>query len=198
MRNSHARRAPEAPPEPSKTRRKQAMNDLQALGKALAAADRAKLAALDLPERLTDAIDLFRTITKHEARRRQLQYIGRLMREVDPAPIARALEGWSHVTVVEKAHFAALERWRDRLLAEDSALDDLLAQYPSADGARIRRLIDDAHRERAAGAPPHGFRELFRVLKSLAADSEAASEPPQQPEENERPASTDRSRERKP
>jgi len=152
----------------SKTRRKKAMHDLQALGEALVALDRARLAELDLPERLADAIGQARSITKHEARRRQLQYIGKLMREVDAAPIAEALERWAQGPREEKARFAALERLRDRLLADDAALDDLCAAYPAAERARFATLVHDARAERAAGAPPHRYRELFRALKGLA------------------------------
>lgn len=79
----------------SKTRRKRAMHELQDLGVALVELDVARLATLDLPENLVDAIALARTLRKHEARRRQLQYIGRLMRDVDPAPIRAALAEWS-------------------------------------------------------------------------------------------------------
>ncbi len=129
------------------------MHDLQALGEALVGLDRARLAQLGLPERLVDAIDDARGITRHEARRRQLQYVGRLMRDVDPAPIAAALERWSEGPRAEKAQFAALERWRDRLLADDAALDDLVVRYPSADRARVALLVREARHERASGAP---------------------------------------------
>ena len=79
---------------PSKSARKRAMHELQDLGEALVALDPARVAALDLPERLADAIGEARTITKHEARRRQLQFIGRLMRDVDAQSIKNALAQW--------------------------------------------------------------------------------------------------------
>src|SRR6185436_12455284 len=91
---------------PSKTARKKAMHDLQAMGEALVALDPARVAALDLPERLVDAIAAARTITKHEAGRRQMQYVGRLMRVVDPQPIAEALSALERGTSTERAHFA--------------------------------------------------------------------------------------------
>jgi ribosome-associated protein len=153
----------------SKTRRKKAMHDLQSLGEALVDLDRKRLAELDLPERLVDAVAAARGITKHEARRRQLQYIGKLMRDVDPAPIADALERMAEGPRAEKAHFAELERWRDRLLADDAALDDFVARHPGADRARLATLVRDARAERAGGATPKQFRELFRVLKTLVA-----------------------------
>jgi ribosome-associated protein len=167
MRRNDVTPAPDTDAPVSKTRRKKAMHDLQALGEALVALDRSRLATLDLPERLADAIAQARTVTKHEARRRQMQYVGRLMRDVDPAPIAATLAQWARGPRAEKAQFAAVEHWRDRLLADDAALDELLALHPGADRPRIAALVHDARREREAGGPPHRFRELFRRLKAL-------------------------------
>lgn len=149
---------------PSKTRRKQAMHDLQGLGEALVELDAKAVAKLDLPERLADAIAQARTITKHEARRRQLQYVGRLMREVDPAPIREALERLDGVDRAERAHFAAAELWRDRLLAEEGAIEAFLAQHSGIDRTKFVALVADARTERATGRPPHRFRALFRLV----------------------------------
>jgi ribosome-associated protein len=80
---------------PSKTRRKHTMHALQGLGEALVALDPRRLSALELPEQLTDAILQARGIRAHEGRRRQMQYIGKLMRGVDPVPIQEALERWA-------------------------------------------------------------------------------------------------------
>src|SRR4029453_5935483 len=103
---------------PSKSQRKRAMHDLQHLGEALCALDPARLATLQLPEQLAEAIALARRITAHEGRRRQLQYVGRLMRAIDPEPLRATLDAWSRGAGAERARFAALERWRDRLLDE--------------------------------------------------------------------------------
>jgi len=171
--------APEgADAPPSKTRRKKAMHDLQALGEALVALDPRRVAQLDLPERLADAIAQARTITRHEAKRRQLQYVGKLMRDVDPAPIAAALDRWAQGPREEKARFAMLEHWRDRLLADDAAIDELATSHPDADRAHIAALVREARAERAAGAPPHRFRELFRALKALTEPVGADRGPP--------------------
>jgi ribosome-associated protein len=151
-------------PPLSKTRRKQAMHDLQDLGEALVALDPKALAKLDLPERLADAVAQARGITRHEARRRQLQYVGRLMRDVDPEPIRAALERLAGLGQAERTHFAAAERWRDRLLAEADALDAFLAQHPAVDRPELAGLVVDARAERAANRPPHRFRALFRVI----------------------------------
>jgi ribosome-associated protein len=155
---------PDPAPEVSKTRRKREMHDLQALGIALVELDPKAVAKLDLPEQLADAIALARTVTKHEARRRQLQFIGRLMRDVDPAPIRAAIDHHEGVDREDKAHFAAAEAWRERLLAEADAIDAFVARYPTANRAELAAMIADARAERAAGHPPHRYRALFRRI----------------------------------
>jgi len=155
---------PAADLPPSKTRRKQAMHELQDLGEALVALEPSRLAALALPERLADAIALARRITRHEARRRQMQFIGRLMRDVDPAPIRAALDAMAAVSHEDRARFAAAEAWRDRLLAEDAALGEFLAAHPALDREDVARTVSDARAERAGGRPPHRYRALFRLV----------------------------------
>jgi ribosome-associated protein len=154
-------------PPRSKTQRKRAMHDLQALGAALAALDPAHLAAFDLPERLVDALNDLRTITRHEARRRQMQYVGRLMRDVDPEPVAAALARLAEGPRADKARFAALEAWRERLVDDDAALAEFVAAHPTASADALRPLIASARDERRRGAPPRDYRRLFRTLKSI-------------------------------
>ena len=150
---------------PSKTRRKHEMQALQDLGGKLCALDSARLASLDLPERLVDAIVLARSITRHEAKRRQLQYIGRLMRDVDAAPLRDALAAWAQGPQREREGFARAERWRDRVLAEADGVQAFVAAYPATDADMLARLVADARAERARGAPPRQSRALFRELK---------------------------------
>ena len=140
------------------------MNALQALGEALLNVGTARRADLDLPERLVEALDAAQRITQREARRRQLQFIGRLMRDIDAAPIRTRLAQWADAPNAEKARLHALERWRERLLAEDDALDRLCADRPAADRARLAALVDAVHAEQAHGQPPRAYRELFRAL----------------------------------
>jgi ribosome-associated protein len=149
---------------PSKTRRKQQMHDLQALGSELVELNEQQLAAIDLPERLLDAVMEARRVTKFEAKRRQLQYIGKLMRHVDPEPIRSRIAAWKSVSTAHTARLHLIERWRARLLDDDGAMTALLNDYPQADAARLRVLVRNAGRERDAGQPPKSFRELFRVL----------------------------------
>ena len=151
----------------SKTRRKTEMHDLQSLGETLVRLSAPRLSELGLPERLADAIEQARAITKHEARRRQMQYIGRLMRDVDPEPIRARLAQWGAAPAAEKARLAAVERWRERLLVDSAALDQLCAAVPHADRARLSALVARVQGERARAAPPHAYRELFRALNTL-------------------------------
>ena len=151
------------------------MHALQDLGEALVALDPDRLASLDLPEKLADAIRSARTITRHEAKRRQLQYIGKLMRDVDPDPLRAALGRWTQGSVEERAHFALLERWRDRVLGEPDGVQAFVAAHPNADAEDISRLVDEARAERARGGPPHKSRALFRLLKRAIDDASVDS-----------------------
>ena len=155
---------------PSKTRRKKDMLALQDLGEALVVLDPARLAALALPEPLFDAIREAQRIKAHEGRRRQLQYVGRLMRGVDPAPIRAALERMDSVPREERARFAAAEKWRDRLLDDERALEAFVAAYAGADRERLATIIDAARAERSGGRPPHQFRALFRLVSHVLAN----------------------------
>lgn len=176
---SHRDRSGEAggeSPPPSKTRRKHAMHDLQQLGQSLVALDPRRLAEFELPERLADAIRDARAITRHEARRRQMQYIGRLMREIDPGPIAAGLARLDQLPRAEKLRFAAVEQWRDRLMTDDAALDEFVATHAGASRDELATLVGAARAERSSGAPPHRFRQLFRRLKDLdAADQQSSA-----------------------
>ena len=172
-------RPDEAPADalpPSKTRRKAEMHALQDMGEALIALDAKRLAALaeeaDLPARLVDAIREAQSITAWGGRKRQLQYVGKLMRDVDPEPIRRRLDLWAHGHAIDASRQHALEQWRDRLVAEPEALDRLAATKPRLDRPRFRALIARARDERAHGRPPHAFRELFRELKALDPEPE--------------------------
>jgi ribosome-associated protein len=140
---------------------------LQQLGVRLSELSAERLSALGLPERLAEAIASVRKLTGHEARRRQMQYVGRLMREVDPQPIEAQLARWAEAPNAEKARLAAVERWRERLLHEPDALDSLCTQWPAAARSLLAGLVARAASERRSGSPPHAYRELFRALNAL-------------------------------
>lgn len=161
---------------PSKSQQKRDMHALHQLGEQLVTLEAGRFAALAreaaLSERLVDAVTAARTITAWGARKRQLQFIGKLLRDQDPAPIRRRLELWAHGHDVDSERQHALERWRERLLAEPEAQDALAAEFPRTDRTRLRSLVARAQDERLRGAPPHAYRELFRMLKSLAAEAQ--------------------------
>src|SRR6185312_6345683 len=113
-----------------------------------------QLGELALPERLLDAILQAQRISKFGALRRQLQYIGRLMREVDSEAISARLGGWRGESREATAYLHLLERWRSRLMAGDEAVSELTAAYPGCDTQRVRTLVRNARRERDAGEAP--------------------------------------------
>ena len=154
---------------PSKTKVKQQMHDLQHLGEQLIGLPADKLAELDLPENLLDAIREIKRIShsKFGAQKRQRQYIGRLMREVEPAPIIAKLEAWSGNSREHNAWLHLVERWRDRLLEDEGALTELLADHPGADAQHLRSLIRNAHKEKEQGKPPKSYREIFQALRDI-------------------------------
>lgn len=151
----------------SKTRRKRAMHALQDLGEALVALNGERLAALDLPEPLREALDEAKRMKGFEAKRRQRQYIGRLMRDVDPAPIRARLDAWEGNSRAHAAWLHEVERWRDRLLADAETLTQLARICPGADLQHLRTLVRNARAEAAAGKPPRHYRALFQALKEL-------------------------------
>jgi len=152
---------------PSKTKIKQQMHDLQDLGEQLTELSKDKLAELDLPENLRDAIREMKSITKFGAQKRQRQYIGKLMREVDPAPILAKLEAWSGNSRQHTAWLHQIERWRDRLLENDEALTELLAAHPETDAQHLRALIRNALKEKELNKPPKSYREIFQALREI-------------------------------
>ncbi len=168
----------------SKTRRKQDMHALQELGAALVGLTPEQLAGLDLPEALADAIAQARRLRGHEAIRRQMQYIGRLMRQVDAAPIRARLNALKHQSAAETARHHLIEAWRERLLADDGALTELAAACPRADIQNLRTLIRNARREAALDKPPRSARALFRALRlCLAEAGETRSDAPADPDQ---------------
>jgi len=153
--------------KPSKTRRKKDMHALQALGVSLIDLAPAQLAEIDMPEPLRAAVLEAQRIKSHEGLRRQVQYIGRLMRTVDPAPIREKVDAWLGQSLRATATMHAAERWRERLLADDDALTEFAADHPGIDLPHLRSLIRNARAELTASKPPRAFRELFREIRRL-------------------------------
>jgi ribosome-associated protein len=149
---------------PSKTQLKKQMIELQDLGELLTTLTKDQLDQLELPEGLRDALEELERVGKHEATRRQKQYIGKWMREVDPVPIRAQIERWESGTRANKAIFKSAERWRERMIAEDIALSEYIAAQPGADREALADLIVKARKETAAGQAPASSRKLFREI----------------------------------
>ena len=152
----------------SKTRRKREMTELQSLGAALVELPETQVQAMGLDERLAQAVLEAKRMRSHEAKRRQLQYIGRLMRELDPEPIRAQLAATEGSSAQAAAAHRRLEAWRERLITDDAALTSFAAEHPAADLQALRALIRNARKEQKEGKPPRAYRELFRAIKALA------------------------------
>ncbi len=166
----------------SKTKLKAEADAQQALGVKLSALSKDKLNKLNLPEELLIAVLDTKKITANGAIRRHRQYLGRLMREVDTAPIIEQLSRWEGKNTAENAYFHGLERWRDRLITDPNALSEFMALHPNTDSQQLRALIRNAQKEHLANKPPKSSREIFKLLREItssgtSADTEESDEP---------------------
>jgi ribosome-associated protein len=152
----------------SKSQRKREMTALQELGEELVRLNAEQLAKLPLTDEIREAICAAQGMHARGARYRQMQYIGRLMREVEPAPVQEALDTLRNKQNRATALLHRVERWRDELIAGDNeALEEVVAAFPAADRQHLRQLIRNAQKEKEAGKPPKANRELFRYLRGL-------------------------------
>lgn len=155
----------------SKTQRKRQSTDLQVLGAALVKLSPEQLARLDLPESLRDAVLDCKRFNKHEAIRRQMQYIGRIMRDLDAAPIAEALAGLQAPSRQQTALHHLAEKWRAELLAGAQGLERFSREFPYVDAPKLRSLVEAVQAEKKANRAPKHFRELFHVLSAIVQDA---------------------------
>jgi ribosome-associated protein len=157
---------------PSKSQLKREMTALQKLGEELVAQPKDRVMRVPMPEDVREVILECQKIKDHEGRRRQMQYVGKKMRsleEEEVAAIQKVLDSWKGASKAETAAMHALERQREKLLADDKALTALLAQHPEADAQQLRALIRNARKEQAENKPPKAYREIFQILKTLQA-----------------------------
>ena len=162
---------------PSKSQLKRDMTALQKLGAELIAEPRERVKRVPMPEDVRDAILECQQITDHEGRRRQLQYVGKKMRTLEDEEVAlirKTIDSWKQPSRAETAALHAIERRRDKLLADDGALTELRAQYPDLDVQQMRTMIRNARREQAENKPPKAYREIFQALKQLQTGSAKA------------------------
>ena len=161
------------PEKPSKTKRKAQAHSLQALGEALVELPAKRLAAVDMPEGLRDAIAEFHRTRSFEGKRRQLQFVGKQMRFADEAPLRAAVDAFKLGSAKDTLLLHEVERWRDELVADDAAATRWAQTYPASDLQQLRSLLRAARKD-AAAAPEQrngrGYRELFQFIKPWLKD----------------------------
>jgi ribosome-associated protein len=155
----------------SKSERKRRYTALQDVGAALVKLSREQLARIDMPEELREAVLACQSFTRHEAVRRQMQYIGKVMRDIDSARIAEQLAALEAPSKRQTALFHVAEKWRDELLADPAAIERFEREFPQADAARVKALLETARRKTGKHETRH-TRELFHAVN--AAVQEAA------------------------
>ena len=168
----------EEPERPSKSQRKRDMAALQDLGTELVMLNADQLAQIELPERLHEAITDAQRIRDFEGRRRQMQFIGKLMRKLEPEVLEAVKQALSEQSIAPAAETAALheaERWRDRLIADDDALGGWIETHPATDSQQLRALVRQARKDMKTGpageAPRQGkaYREIFQLVRAQLA-----------------------------
>lgn len=153
------------------------MHELQELGTDLVDLSRDQLKRIDLPENLLTAILDWKRFTKHEAKRRQLQYIGKIMRSLDPEPIRAGLALLRGESAAETAKMHRRERLRERLLEDETTLHEIAATWPGADLTHLRNLRRATLKEKEGNRPPKNFRAIFQYLKELESGNTNAALP---------------------
>ncbi len=165
---------------PSKTQLKAEADEKQALGEALLTLRADLMARLDLPDKLLEALKEAKRITNFEGRRRQMQFIGKLMRPLDPEPIRAAIDEQANGSADLTLQLHLAEQWRDKLIASDDALGSWLTEHPDTDSQQLRALIrqarKDAKPEKPGEAARHGksYREIFQLVKQALSEEPAA------------------------
>jgi len=157
---------------PSKTQLKKASHELQDLGEALVALPEDRLSGLGIDETLLDAIREYKRTRTHEGRRRQMQYIGKLMRRTDPEPLREAVAAMQLGRAKDALALHEAERWRVELIASDDALTRWTAEHPDSDLQQLRSLIRAARKD-ASAAPEQrsgrAYRDLFKFIRQQQA-----------------------------
>jgi len=152
----------------SKTQKKKEATNVQELGKRLVNLSAEQIKGIDLPEEIYDAVIFAKTIKSHGAQRRQMQFIGALMRKIDPGPVQEALDSIEQGYYKSSLVFKEIENWRDELIAGNEPLiEKILALCPDANRKQIERLVQRAIKEKEHTNPPGASRALFRYLREI-------------------------------
>ena len=173
MRNIHRAAKPgretgeHDPDLPSKSARKAEVESLQDLGERLIGLPAERLKRVPLPENLRDAVMDARRFTAHGAIRRQRQYIGKLMRNIDTEPIAAAIKAFDGDSAEDTARLHRREKLRDQLIEDEGVLTELTRRFPHANVQLLRQLRRNVVKERTENKPARSYRLLFQELKAL-------------------------------
>ncbi|MFV0348425.1 MAG: ribosome biogenesis factor YjgA [Halodesulfovibrio sp.] len=152
----------------SRSEKKRRSTARQKIGEDLARMPITAVRSFGLPSALVAAFEEFHKYSKHEAKRRQMQFIGRMLRDIDTAELESRLSDYHAGRASATADFHHLERLRDALMNEqEGALDEMLETYPSADVQYVRQLVRNGRKEIAAGKPSKASRTLFRYLRDI-------------------------------
>jgi len=153
----------------SKSAKKREATELEELGKRLLELSPDQLKPVEMARELQEALHLYKTLKNHGARRRQIQYIGVLMRKIDPEPIRQMLEKLDKGQKHKAREFQQIEMLRDSLVeGDDTVFDDIVSRFPEADILKLRQIVRSARKERKDNIPPKHSRALFRYLRELS------------------------------
>ncbi len=157
-------------PRPSKTALKEEANRRQKLGEALAALPTSRRAAIPIDEALDEAITLYLGMRANEAKRRQRQYIGRLLRDVDISPIEKAIDDFNAGRAANAEDLHRAEHWREELIGSDEAVTRWLSQFPETDVQHLRSLVRQARKAGDQADPEarksRSYRDLFKLIRN--------------------------------
>ncbi len=169
---------PEPDNEPkSKSQRKREMLELQDLGRTLSELRPDQLSSIPMDDSLRQALHELKAIRSHEAHRRQLQYVGKLMRSIETGPIRQALAGVQTGNVENTRRLHLAEKWRERLIGEgDAAVTDFMALFPAAEAQHLRNLVRNARRDLDQQKNRGNGRKLFRYIRELVDDARTSYE----------------------
>lgn len=156
------------PEEVSKSKVKRDMQALQKIGEVLVGLATTELAQIPLPDNLLDAVNAARALKTRESIRRQLQYIGKIMRNVDVEPIQDALSKLQLRHKRQTTQFHEVEAWRERLIVQgDDAIQEFMSHHAEADRQQLRQFVRKAQHDRKSGKDTGGDTELFRFLRGF-------------------------------
>jgi ribosome-associated protein len=155
--------------EKSRTQKKKEARDLQKVGEQLLSLTLEQLNDIHMPDELREAVLEAREMTRHGARRRQIKYIGALVREINPQPIIDALANLQPGDYQKAAAFKQVERWRDDLREGNmERIDEILEKCPSAQRQRLTQLTRNAQAEYTKQSNVKASRALFRYLREIS------------------------------